>query len=61
MMAWAIEASSWSGQGLSWLRVPSPRIPLFITLGAAQREDQPVETVIKGYMAGLSKRSFQVN
>ena len=36
-------------------------IPLFITLGAAEREDQPVETVIKGYMAGLSKRSFQVN
>ena len=28
-------------------------VPLFITLGAAEREDQPVETVIKGYMAGL--------
>ncbi len=36
-------------------------IPLFITLGAAEREDQPVETVIEGYMAGLSKRSFQVS
>ena len=36
-------------------------IPLFITLGAANREDQPADTVIEGYMAGLSKRSFQVN
>ena len=36
-------------------------IPLFITLGAAEREDQPVHTTIEGYMAGLSKRSFQVN
>ena len=35
-------------------------IPLFITLGAAGREDQPVRTTIEGYMAGLSKRSFQV-
>ena len=36
-------------------------IPLFITLGAAERQDKPAETVIEGYMAGLSKRSFQVN
>jgi len=36
-------------------------IPLFITLGAAEREDQPVDTIIEGYMAGLSRRSFQVN
>jgi 4,5-DOPA dioxygenase extradiol len=36
-------------------------IPLFITLGAAAREDRPVDTVIEGYMAGLSKRSFQVS
>jgi 4,5-DOPA dioxygenase extradiol len=35
-------------------------IPLFITLGAAQRPDQAVTTTIEGYMAGLSKRSFQV-
>ena len=35
-------------------------IPLFITLGAADREDQPVRTTIEGYMIGLSKRSFQV-
>ena len=35
-------------------------IPLFITLGAAERPDQPVTTTIEGYMAGLSKRSFQV-
>jgi 4,5-DOPA dioxygenase extradiol len=36
-------------------------IPLFITLGAADREDQPVRTTIEGYMIGLSKRSFQVS
>jgi 4,5-DOPA dioxygenase extradiol len=36
-------------------------IPLFITLGAANRADQPADTVIEGYMAGLSKRSFQVS
>jgi 4,5-DOPA dioxygenase extradiol len=35
-------------------------IPLFITLGAAGREDQPVTTTVEGYMMGLSKRSFQV-
>jgi 4,5-DOPA dioxygenase extradiol len=34
--------------------------PLFITLGAAERADQPVRTTIDGYMMGLSKRSFQV-
>jgi len=36
-------------------------IPLFITLGAANREGQPADTVIEGYMAGLSRRSFQVS
>jgi 4,5-DOPA dioxygenase extradiol len=35
-------------------------IPLFITLGAAGPEDQPVRTTIEGYMIGLSKRSFEV-
>ncbi|HEX4256003.1 MAG TPA: class III extradiol ring-cleavage dioxygenase [Streptosporangiaceae bacterium] len=35
-------------------------IPLFITLGAAERPDRPVTTTIEGYMGGLSKRSFQV-
>jgi 4,5-DOPA dioxygenase extradiol len=35
-------------------------IPLFIALGAAGREDQPVRTTIEGYMIGLSKRSFEV-
>ena len=35
-------------------------IPLFITLGAAERADEPVTTTIEGYMVGLSKRSFQV-
>jgi len=34
--------------------------PLFVTLGAASREDQPAQTTIEGYMMGLSKRSFQV-
>ena len=34
-------------------------IPLFITLGAAGREDEPVRTTIEGYMIGLSKRSFE--
>ena len=35
-------------------------IPLFVTLGAATDPAVPVETTIDGYMAGLSKRSFQV-
>lgn len=35
-------------------------IPLFITLGAAAQPGAPVATTIDGYMAGLSKRSFQV-
>jgi 4,5-DOPA dioxygenase extradiol len=35
-------------------------IPLFITLGAAEQPERPVTTTIEGYMAGLSKRSFQV-
>ena len=35
-------------------------IPMFITLGAAERPDQPVSTAIEGYSLGLSKRSFQV-
>jgi len=34
-------------------------IPLFITLGAADRPDGPVRTTIDGYMIGFSKRSFQ--
>ncbi|HEX5597919.1 MAG TPA: class III extradiol ring-cleavage dioxygenase [Micromonosporaceae bacterium] len=35
-------------------------IPLFVTLGAADKSEQPAETTIEGYMMGLSKRSFQV-
>ena len=35
-------------------------IPLFITLGAAQKADAPVETLIDGYFMGLSKRSILV-
>ncbi len=34
--------------------------PLFITLGAAQKQDAPVETLIDGYFMGLSKRSILV-
>ena len=34
--------------------------PLFITLGAAQKVDAPVETLIDGYFMGLSKRSILV-
>jgi 4,5-DOPA dioxygenase extradiol len=34
-------------------------IPLFVTLGAADRPDGPVRTTIDGYMIGFSKRSFQ--
>lgn len=35
-------------------------IPLFITLGAAQKADTPVDTLIDGYFMGLSKRSILV-
>ena len=38
---------------------PDHFIPLFITLGAADRPDQPVRTTIDGYMIGFAKRSFQ--
>jgi len=34
--------------------------PLFITLGAAQKADAPVDTLIDGYFMGLSKRSILV-
>ena len=34
--------------------------PLFITLGAGQKADAPVETLIDGYFMGLSKRSILV-
>jgi 4,5-DOPA dioxygenase extradiol len=33
--------------------------PLFVTLGAADRADQPVRTAIDGYMMGFAKRSFE--
>jgi 4,5-DOPA dioxygenase extradiol len=32
---------------------------LLITLGAADQPDQPVRTIIDGYMIGFSRRSFQ--
>ncbi|MGN9907423.1 dioxygenase family protein [Phytohabitans sp. LJ34] len=38
---------------------PDHYIPLFVTLGAADRPDHPVDTTIDGYMMGFSKRSFQ--
>ena len=34
-------------------------VPLFITLGAADRADEPTTTVIDGYSVGFAKRSFQ--
>ncbi len=34
--------------------------PLFVTLGAAEDAERPVDTTIEGYFFGLSKRSFQV-
>lgn len=34
--------------------------PLFVTLGAAQTPDAPVEPTVDGFWMGLSKRSFQV-
>lgn len=34
--------------------------PLFVTLGAADQADAPVQAVIDGYWMGLSKRSFAV-
>jgi 4,5-DOPA dioxygenase extradiol len=38
---------------------PDHYLPLFITLGAADRPDRAVKTAIEGYMIGFSKRSFQ--
>jgi len=34
--------------------------PLFVTLGAAQNPESPVDTTIDGFFIGLAKRSFQV-
>jgi aromatic ring-opening dioxygenase catalytic subunit (LigB family) len=34
-------------------------LPLLIALGAADDPERPVDTTVTGYMAGLSKRSFQ--
>ena len=34
--------------------------PLFVTLGASQSADAPLESVIDGYWMGLAKRSLQV-
>jgi 4,5-DOPA dioxygenase extradiol len=33
---------------------------MFLTLGVAQRPDDPPQTTIDGWMYGLSRRSFQV-
>jgi 4,5-DOPA dioxygenase extradiol len=35
-------------------------VPMFITLGAADRPEEPARTTIEGWMWGLSKRSFQI-
>ena len=32
--------------------------PLFVTLGAAEATDGPVETAVDGFFLGLSKRSL---
>lgn len=34
--------------------------PLFVTLGAASRPDEPADTKIDGYWYGLAKRSFEL-
>ena len=34
-------------------------LPMLIALGAADDPERPVDTTVTGYMAGLSKRSFQ--
>ncbi len=36
-------------------------LPLFVTMGTADRPDAPVRTVIEGFAFGLSKRSFEVD
>ena len=36
-------------------------LPLLIALGAGDDPERPVDTTITGYMAGLSKRSFQTS
>jgi 4,5-DOPA dioxygenase extradiol len=38
---------------------PDHYVPLFITLGAADSPEQPVQTTIDGYMIGFARRSFQ--
>ena len=38
-----------------------PGGPDAATAPAKNREDQPADTVIEGYLAGLSKRPFQVS
>ena len=34
--------------------------PLFVTLGAAEAADGPVETAVDGFFMGLRRRSFQL-
>lgn len=36
-------------------------VPLFITLGTADRVGEPARTMIDGYAYGLAKRSFQTS
>jgi 4,5-DOPA dioxygenase extradiol len=70
--AWAAEAlATGDVDALSAFREKAPGMPyahptvehftpLFVTLGAGERADAPVDTTIEGYFLGLSKRSFQV-
>jgi len=69
--AWAADALSRGDvEELSAFRTRAPGLryahptvehftPLFVTLGASADPTAPVTTTIDGYMAGLSKRSFQ--
>ena len=70
--AWAAEAlAKGDVETLSAFKTKAPGMPyahptvehftpLFITLGAGQKTDAPVETLIDGYFMGLSKRSILV-
>ena len=46
--------------GTPWAHPTVERAPLFVTLGAAQQADGPVQTAVDGFFLGLGKRSFQL-
>ena len=47
-------------RGLALTSPPPLTLALFVTLGAADRPDAPLGSVIDGYWMGLAKRSIQV-